>query len=85
MIVISAMMSVALAKKCDRKTMLVVSALGVSVCLFVFGAFYYLKETETASMESLASLSWVPLVNFVIFVLFFMVRPFDSYNHHDTK
>jgi hypothetical protein len=72
-IVISAMMSVALAKKCNRKSMLVVSGLGVSGCLFVFGAYFYLKETEQTSMELMTSLAWLPIVNFVIFVLFFMV------------
>ena len=61
-----------LAKKLLIKK-LIVKSNASQVCLFVFGAFYYLKETELTE-----GMTWLPLVNFIIFVVFFMVRTFYS-------
>ena len=46
------------------------SAVGVSICLFSFGSLCYHKQSD--AMEALA---WLPLVNFVIYIAFFMVKP----------
>ena len=69
-IVVCAMISIPLAKKCERKTLLGISALGVCACLFSLGAFYYLKERYEEDMHRFG---WVALVDFMIYVGFFMV------------
>ena len=61
-------MSIPLAKKCDRKTLLGISALGVCACLFTLGAFYYLK-----TYNGVNGFGWVALVDFLIYIGFFMV------------
>ena len=67
-IVVFAMIAIPLAKKCDRKTLLGISALGVCACLFTLGAFYYLKTYAQVS-----GFGWVALVDFLIYIGFFMV------------
>ena len=67
-VVVTAMMAVPLAKKCDRKTLLGISALGVTACLFSLGAFYYLK-----TYNGVNGFGWVALVDFLIYIGFFMV------------
>ena len=67
-IVISALTSIPLAHKFNAKSMLIISAVGVSVCLFVFGSFCYFKETSM-----MRDLAWLPLLNFIVYVAFFMV------------
>ena len=53
----------------SRKTLLGVSALGVSVCLFALGTFYYLK-----SIGGVQGFGWLPLADFLIYIGFFMVN-----------
>ena len=67
-------MSIPLAKKCDRKTLLGISALGVCACLFTLGAFYYLK-----TYNGVHGFGWVALVDFLIYIGFFMVRYLNYY------
>ena len=67
-IVVTALISIPLAKKCDRKTLLGISALGVSACLFTLGTFYYLK-----SIDGVEGFGWLPLVDFMVYIGFFMV------------
>ena len=67
-IVISALISIPLAKKFNPKSLLIFSAVGISACLFAFGSFCYFKETSVMS-----GLPWLPLVNFIVYVGFFMV------------
>ena len=69
-VVVTAMMAVPLAKKCDRKTLLGISALGVTACLFSLGAFYYLKIHYENDVKQFG---WVALVDFLIYTGFFMV------------
>ena len=45
------------------------SALGVSVCLFTLGTFYYLK-----SIGGVQGFGWLPLADFLIYIGFFMVN-----------
>lgn len=66
-IIACAVATIPLAKKCDRKNLLGISALGVSVCLFVLGAFYYLKSIDLTD-----GLHWLPLVDFLVYIGFFM-------------
>lgn len=66
-IVVTALISIPLAKKCDRKTLLGISALGVSACLFTLGTFYYLK-----SIDGVEGFGWLPLVDFMVYIGFFM-------------
>ena len=68
-IVVCAIVAIPLAKKCNRKTLLGVSALGVSACLFTLGTFYYLK-----SIGGVEGLGWLPLADFLIYIGFFMVN-----------
>ncbi len=68
-IVIFSVVSMPLAKVFDRKLLLCVSSTGVSVCLFSLGTYYYLKDLSMA-----ASLKWLPLVDFLTYIGFFMVR-----------
>ena len=68
-IVVCAIVAIPLAKKCNRKTLLGVSALGVSACLFTLGTFYYLK-----SIDGVEGLGWLPLADFLIYIGFFMVN-----------
>lgn len=63
------MLAIPLAKKCDRKTLLGISALGVSACLFTLGAFYYLK-----TYADIGGFGWVALLDFLIYIGFFMVN-----------
>ena len=69
-VVVTAMLAVPLAKKCDRKTLLGISALGVTACLFSLGAFYYLKVHYENDVKQFG---WVALVDFLIYTGFFMV------------
>jgi hypothetical protein len=68
-IVVLAMVSLPLAKVFRRKTLLCVSAMGVSVCLFLLGTFYYLKSFDLSKQ-----LHWLPLVGFLAYIAFFMLR-----------
>ena len=70
-IVVTALISIPLAKKCDRKTLLGISALGVSACLFTLGTFYYLK-----SIDGVEGFGWLPLVDFMVYIGFFMVSKY---------
>ena len=70
-IVVCALISIPLAKKCDRKTLLGISALGVSACLFTLGTFYYLK-----SIDGVEGFGWLPLVDFMVYIGFFMVSKY---------
>lgn len=72
-IVVCALIAIPLAKKCDRKTLLGISALGVCACLFTLGAFYYLK-----TYADIDGYGWVALVDFMIYIGFFMVRNNNS-------
>ena len=63
------MLAIPLAKKCDRKTLLGISALGVSACLFTLGAFYYLK-----TYADVDGFGWIALLDFLIYIGFFMVN-----------
>ena len=74
-VVVTAMMAVPLAKKCDRKTLLGISALGVTACLFSLGAFYYLKIHYENDVKQFG---WVALVDFLIYTGFFMVSTFTQ-------
>jgi hypothetical protein len=68
-IVVCSVIAILLAKNCERKTLLGISALGVSACLFILGAFYYLK-----SFGSTSGFNWLPLVDFLAYIGFFMVN-----------
>ena len=72
-VVVTAMLAVPLAKKCERKTLLGISALGVTACLFSLGAFYYLKVHYENDVKQFG---WVALVDFLIYTGFFMVSTF---------
>lgn len=67
-IVVFALMAIPLAKKCERKTLLGISALGVCACLFTLGAFYYLK-----TYAEVDNFGWVALLDFLIYIGFFTV------------
>ena len=68
-VVISAAISIMLAKKCYRKTLMMTSAMGVSASLFALGLYFYLKQQGIAG-----ALSWMPIVTFVSYICFSMVR-----------
>ena len=70
------MLAIPLAKKCDRKTLLGISALGVSACLFTLGAFYYLK-----TYADVDGFGWVALLDFLIYIGFFMVNTYSLIFH----
>ena len=67
-LVTAASVSIILSKKCKRRTLLITSALGVSMSLFGLGVFYYLKQ-----MGLTDGLGWLPILTFVIYICFFMV------------
>ena len=67
-IVVFAAASIPVAKVFDPSTMLAVSSLGVSVSLFIFGASLHFEDSEF-----LQKFSWLPLVNFIVYIGFFMV------------
>ena len=73
-LVTAASVSIILSKKCKRRTLLITSALGVSMSLFGLGVFYYLKQ-----MGLTDGLGWLPILTFVIYICFFMVI-----NHFST-
>ena len=68
-IVIFAVLSLPLVKTFQRKQLLVVSSVGVSLCLFSLGTYYYLKSINMAD-----SFTWLPLLDFLAYIGFFMVR-----------
>ena len=74
-----AMLAIPLAKKCDRKTLLGISALGVSACLFTLGAFYYLK-----TYADVDGFGWVALLDFLIYIGFFMVKIINTLKKHKS-
>ena len=63
-VVVSAGISIAFSKRFNRKTLLVSSALGVSLNLFILGTFYYIDGHD---------LQWIPIAAFVCYIFCFMV------------
>ena len=72
-VVISAAIAIMLSEKCYRKTLLVTSAMGISASLFGLGMYFYLEKQGIAD-----GLSWMPIVTFVSYICFFMVRTFHN-------
>ena len=68
-LVVTAAIAIGLVKRCPRKNLLVMSAIGVSASLFTLGMYFYLKEKGMA-----AGLDWVPIVTLVSYICFFVVR-----------
>ena len=68
-IVLSSTVAIPLAKNFARKTLLLVSASGVSACLFVLGTSFYLESLGAAADV----VGWLPLVTFMLYIVCFMV------------
>lgn len=67
-ILLSALLAIGLAKVSNRKTLLVISALGTSSSLIILGVYYYLKQEGP-----LPKWTFVPLLSMLMMITFFMI------------
>jgi hypothetical protein len=67
-LVLFALISIPVSRRFNSKVMLVISSLGVSACLFIYGTLSLFQQEEF-----LSSRPWIPLAVFVLYIAFFMV------------
>ncbi|KAK2702493.1 hypothetical protein QYM36_018897, partial [Artemia franciscana] len=59
-----------LSDRAGRKTLLILSAFAMVICLIVLGVFFYLQKNDPALATSIG---WLPLVSLMIYVTFFSI------------
>jgi hypothetical protein len=67
-LILGSLLAIPLARNFDRKNLLIVSAVGVSACLFLIATYFYLRYLEMSD-----GLAWLPLTAFLMYIIFFMV------------
>jgi sugar porter (SP) family MFS transporter len=68
--VVFAFVSLILVERLGRKLLLLISELGMALCLIVLGVFFYIKEHEPVKADSLG---WLPLVSLIIYMVAYNV------------
>ncbi|CAG7831251.1 unnamed protein product [Allacma fusca] len=64
--VIFAFLSTILVERAGRKLLLMISELGMAVCLLVLGVYFYIKENDP---EKASSLGWLPLTSLLLYMV----------------
>lgn len=52
--------------RCGRKPLLIISALGAAIALFMEGFYFYMQDYERQNVDSI---SWIPTTGIVIFLI----------------
>ncbi|KAJ3642656.1 hypothetical protein Zmor_025418 [Zophobas morio] len=64
---VSSFMSPLLSDKAGRRTLLLVSITGATICEVVLGVYFYLQDND----DDVSGIGWLPVVSLVVFMMFY--------------